>query len=45
MLLNFCISFAADYVFTEGDCLIAMGSTGAYSKAKTHFKLGSVTPF
>ena len=36
---------AADYRFQEGDCIIAMGSSTSYNKAKDHFNLDSVTPF
>ena len=34
----------SNYVFAEGDCLIAMGSREAYNRARKHFRLSSSTP-
>ena len=35
----------SNYVFSEGDCLIAMGSREAYNQARKHFRLSSTTPY
>lgn len=34
----------SDYIFQEGDCLIAMGTRESYHQARRHFNLSSVTP-